>query len=198
MRRMRRPQSGFTLIEILAATAATAVVTLAATAFMLKSLAWFDDLSAKVEMNRHARETFAVLAFGGRAATNGNDGTKNLYGIRGFRQAPGSGLRSSAALSYASNNLTLTPDKFASMSVPCSGVATPIPDCAAAGTPRTVTGWLGKDIQLQAGGKSINGLTVQVTFTITDPFQAQRADGPAAFTETYRTVFTMNREENDP
>jgi prepilin-type N-terminal cleavage/methylation domain-containing protein len=195
---MNRRQSGFTLIELLAASAATAVIILASTAFMLKALAWFDELSAKIEMNRHARETFSVLAFGGQAATNGNDGTKNLYGIRGFQQAPGSGLRSSATLQYASNNLTLTPDKFASMSVPCTGVGTPIPDCASAGSAQTVTGWIGKDIQMQAGGKSINGLTVNVTFTITDPFQAQRAKGPAAFTDTYRTVFTLNRKENNP
>jgi prepilin-type N-terminal cleavage/methylation domain-containing protein len=195
---MSKRQSGFTLIELLATSAATAVVILAATAFMLKALSWFDDLSAKIEMNRHARETFSLLAFGGVSTSSGNDGTKNVYGIRGSFRQPGNGLRSNAALQYTKNNLTLTPDKFASMTVTCTGAGTPIPDCANASSTQTIAGWIGKDIQLAAGGVSVNGLTVNVTFTITDPFQAQRADGPSVFTDTYHTVFTLNRNEDDP
>jgi prepilin-type N-terminal cleavage/methylation domain-containing protein len=196
---MRMRQSGFTLIELLATSAATAVVILAATAFMLKALTWFDELSAKIEMNRHARETYNVLAFGGLSSSTGKDGTKYLYGVRGFNQAPGNGLRTSTNdLQYTSNKLTLNPDKFASMAVKCTGNGTPIPDCGSAGSTQNVTGWIGSDIKLQAGGQSVNNLTVEVTFTITDPFQAQRANGPSAFTEAYHTVFTLNRDEDDP
>ena len=43
-------QRGFTIIELLFASAATGVVILAASAFMLKSLSWYDELAAKVEM----------------------------------------------------------------------------------------------------------------------------------------------------
>lgn len=201
-----RTQRGFTLIEILAATSATAVVTLAATAFMLKALAWFDDLSAKIAMNRHARETFEVLAFGGRSATVGKDGTKNLYGVRGFNKAPPNGLRSNGALQYASNKLTLTPDKFASFTVTCTANNIPIPDCNSPGpgpgpgpgSTKTVQGWIGDDIKLDGGPKGVNNLTVNVTFTITDPFQASRADGPLGFSDSYRTIFTLNRDEDDP
>jgi prepilin-type N-terminal cleavage/methylation domain-containing protein len=195
---MTKRQSGFTLIELLAASTATAVVIIAATAFMLKALTWFDELNAKIEMNRHARETFDLLAYGGMSASSGDDGTKYLYGVRGSNLAPNSGLRSNSALRYSNNSLTLTPDKFAAMTVACTGVAAPIPDCPNGASNRSVQGWIGSDIQMITAGKSINGLTVNVTFTITDAFEAQRAKGPSAFTDTYRTVFTLNRNEDDP
>lgn len=196
---MTRRQAGFTLIELLATSTATGVVMLAATSFMLKSLSWFDELNAKIEINRHARETFDLLAYGGVSASTGKDGTKNVYGVRGSNKEPKDGLRTSAnALQYTNNNLTLLPDRFATITVVCTGDGTPVPDCKDNHSSQAVAGWIGSDIKLDAGGKSINDLTVNVTFTITNPFQAQRAVGPAAFTDTYRTVFTLNRKEDDP
>ncbi len=194
-----RSQRGFTLIELLAASAATGIVILAAGAFMLKSLSWYDELSAKIEINRHARETYDLLAFGGQSASAGKDGTKNLYGLRGFNSAPNNGLRTSSdALQYTSNNLTLTPDSFATMSVTCTGAGTPIPDCKNSSSSQSVSGWIGNDIKLDSGNKGVNGLTAEVTFTITDSFEAQRAKGSAPFTNTYYTSFTLNRDEADP
>ena len=141
----------------------------------------------------------SLLAFGGMSASTGKDGTKNLYGLRGSHQSPGSGLRNSTdALQYTSNNLTLTPDKFAAMTVTCTGNKTPIPDCQDNHSSQSVAGWIGSDIQVGDYNLGVNNLTVTVTFTITDPFQAQRAAGPAPFTEVYRTVFTLNRDEDDP
>ena len=62
-----------------------------------------------------------------------------------------------------------------------------------------MTGWIGSDIKLNAGSRSVvEQPTVEVTFTITEPFETQRADGPAVFAETYHTVFTLNRDEDDP
>ena len=191
-------QRGFTLIELLAASAATAIIILAASAFMLKSLNWFDELSAKIEINRHARQTYNLLAYGGMSASTGKDGTKYLYGIRGRKQQPSNGLRDSTdALQYDSNKLTLTPDKFAAMTVKCTATGLPVPDCTT-GANQSVGGWIGSDIQLADSNNGVNDLTTAVTFTITDPFQAQRADSPRQFTEVYRTVFTLNRDEDDP
>lgn len=192
-------QRGFTIIELLAASAATGIIIVAASAFMLKSLSWYDELSAKIEINRHARETYDLLAFGGRSASAGTDGTKNVYGIRGSNQAPGNGLRTSAgALQYTDNNLTLTPDSFAAMSVSCTGSGAPIPDCKDSQSSQSVAGWIGSDIQMVGGPKSVNNLTVAVSFTMTDSFEAQRAKGPGSFTDVYHAVFTLNRNEVDP
>jgi prepilin-type N-terminal cleavage/methylation domain-containing protein len=192
-------QRGFTIIELLAASAATGIVILAAGAFMLKSLSWFDELSAKIEINRHARETYNLLAFGGMSAGLGKDGTKNLYGMRGFNKAPGNGLRNSTnALQYTSNKLTLTPDSFATLSVRCAGAGIPIPDCKDNHSSQSVSGWIGSDIKVDGGPKGVNNLTAEVTFIITDPFQAQRAIGTAPFTTAYYTSFTLNRDEDDP
>ena len=191
-------QRGFTLMEVMASTGATAVVIAAASAFLLKFLAWYDELSSRIAINRHARETYEVLSLGGRASTSGNDGTKNLYGFRERLQKPSGSLRSNYALSYASNNLTLTPDLMASMSITCTGSGTPMPDCSGGSGAQSVTGWIGTSVSTNTSTRSVSGKTVEVTFTIMNPFQIQRADSPALFAENYHAIFTFNREESDP
>jgi prepilin-type N-terminal cleavage/methylation domain-containing protein len=191
-----KSQRGFTLMEVLASTTATAVVIAAATTFLLRFLAWYDELSAKIAINRHARETYEVLSLGGRYSSNGNDGTPNLYGLRERQQKPGGSQRSNYALQYKSNNLTLTPDMIATMSITCVSPANPLPDCG--GGTKTVTGWIGDDIQMNDGNRSVSGNTVEVTFTVMNPYEVQRAQSPATFAETYNAIFTYNREENDP
>ena len=191
-----RSQRGFTLMEVMASTMATAVVIAAASAFLLRFLAWYDELSAKIAINRHARETYNVLSLGGRSSSTGNDGTYNVYGLRERKQKPGGSQRNNYALQYKSNNITLTPDLIAGMSITCVSASNPLPDCG--GGTKTVTGWLGNNIQMNDGSRSVSGDTVEVTFTITNPFEVQRAQSPATFSETYNAVFTYNREENDP
>lgn len=193
-------QRGFTLIEVLFAAAAAAVVITAATGFMLKGLGWYDELSAKVEMNRHARETYDLMAYGAKSTTAGKDGTKFLYSFRGMNQAPGAPTMRTAqdALQYTSNKLTLTPDVFSTMTVKCTGAGTPVPDCKDNHSNQSEGGWIGSDMTLDGGPKSVNNLTVSVTFVITNAFEAQRANAPAQFSDTYRAVFTLNRDEPDP
>jgi hypothetical protein len=186
-------------MEVMASATATGVVILAANAFMLKALDWFDDLSAKIEINRHARETYDLMAYGAQSSSIGKDGTHNLYAIRGFNAAPHNGMRTSAnALQYTSNKLTVVPDSFATMTVTCTGASTPIPDCKDNHSTQSVAGWIGNDVQLQAGPQAVNGLTVEVSFTITDTPEAVRSQGPTQFSNSYYTVFTLNRDEDDP
>jgi prepilin-type N-terminal cleavage/methylation domain-containing protein len=193
---VKKSQAGFTFIELITASAASGIVILAATAFMLKATSWYGEVSAKIAINRHARETFDVLAFGGQSVNAGNDGTKNVYGIPQRRTAPASGLRSNYALQYTSNNLTLTPDTFAGMTIDCVSAANPLPDCGAGS--KTVQGWLGNDIQINTASRSVLNLTVETTIDVMNPYEIQRAENPVGFHEIYRTVFTLNREEADP
>jgi prepilin-type N-terminal cleavage/methylation domain-containing protein len=197
---LRRPnlssQHGFTLIEVMASTSATAVVIAAATAFLLKFLGWYDELSSRIAINRHARETYEVLSLGARSTSNGNDGTKNVYGIRERFAKPSGSQRSNYAFSYTSNNITLTPDTVASMTIACVSTKNPLPDCGSGN--KTVTGWIGSNMTLSTSSHSVSGKTVEVTFTVMNPFQVQRAVGPALFAENYHAVFTFNREEDDP
>ena len=189
-------QRGFTLMEVMVSTSATAIVIAAASAFLLKFLSWYDELSSRIAINRHARETYEVLSLGARSATSGNDGTKNLYGIRERFAKPSGSQRSSYAFQYKSNNITITPDTIGTMTIACVSTNNPLPDCGSGN--KTVTGWIGDNMTLNDGGRSVSGLTVEVTFTVMNPYQVQRAKAPAMFAETYRTVFTYNREENDP
>lgn len=199
-RRLQRlsSQRGFTLMEVMASTSATAVVIAAASAFLLKFLGWYDELSSKIAMNRHARETYEILSLGGRSSSTGNDGTRNVYGLRERYAIPGSAMRSSYSLSYTSNNLTLTPDLVASMSITCTGSGTPMPDCTEGAGTKTVTGWIGNPVSTNTSSESVAGKTVEVTFTIMNPYQIQRAASPSVFAENYHAIFTFNRDENDP
>lgn len=191
-----RSQRGFTLMEIMASMSATAVVIGAASALLLRCFTWYDELSAKIAINRHARETYDVLSLGGKASSSGNDGTQNVYGIRERKTKPAGSQRSNYAFQYVSNGKTLTPDKVSSMTIACKSPNNPLPDCGAGN--KTVTGWIGDNMTLDDGASSISGYTIRVTFTIVNPFQVQRAKGPAVFAEVYHAVFTENREENDP
>jgi prepilin-type N-terminal cleavage/methylation domain-containing protein len=193
-----RSQRGFTLMEVMVSTMATAVVIVAASAFLLRFLAWYDELSAKIAINRHARETYEVLSLGGLASTSGNDGTMNVYGLRGHFAAPTRSMRSEYSLRYISNNLTLTPDLTASMSIACTGTATPMPDCTSGAGTKTVKGWIGAAVNTNTASRSVSNKTMEVTFTIMNPFQIQRAVSPSVFAENYHAIFTLNRDEDDP
>lgn len=150
-------------------------------------------------MNRHARETYSLLAYGGVSSSTGNDGTKYLYSMRGRHAVPSGGFRNSTdAFQYTSNNLTLTPDQFSTMAVACTGSGTPVPDCTSSGNSQNVTGWMGNAATLNGGSNGVNNQTVAVTFYITNAFEAQRAKAPGLFTERYRAIFTLNLKENDP
>lgn len=193
----KRAQAGFTLMEVMMAGTASMLILLAATAILMRGYRWYDEVQNQLVLNQHARETFDILANGARSTNNGNDGIPYLYGLRGRQAAPtGASLRSNYSLQYASNGLTVTPDRFAAMTVTCTGTAKPLPDCAAAQT-KTVTGWMGNDVGISYTEGNVDGRTINITITITDPVQAQRAENITA-SETYRTTFTMNRDEIDP
>ena len=156
------------------------------------------ELSAKIAMNRHARETYDVFSLGGLASTTGNDGTKNVYGLRERFAPPSSSMRINYGIRYISNNLTLTPDLVAGMSITCTGTAKPMPDCTSGSGTKTVTGWLGSHPQTNTASRSVSGKTVEVTFSIMNPFEIQRAVSPSIFAENYHAIFTLNRDEDDP
>jgi prepilin-type N-terminal cleavage/methylation domain-containing protein len=189
-------QRGFTLMEVMASTTATAVVIAAATAFLLHFLTWYAELTARIEINRHARETFELLSLGGISSSTGNDGTKNVYGLRERKTKPSGSQRVNYALSYVSNGLTLAPDKIGSMTITCVSTNNPLPDCGTGS--KTVSGWIGDNMVLNDGARSVKANTLEVTFVIVNPFQIQRAKSPTLFAETYHAIFTENREENDP
>lgn len=192
-------QRGFTLIELMSVCAAMGILMLAGSAFMLKALAWHGEISGKIEMNRHAREAYELWAYGGRSASNGNDGTKNVYGVRGQHDAPKKDeLRNSTgSLIYKYNNITLTADRFATMTVACKAAGNPIPACTNTSS-KTVTGWMGDDATIKRKAGSLGRGWATIEYTVTNAFEAQRAAAPAQFTDTYQTVFALNRHEDDP
>ena len=92
----------------------------------------------------------------------------------------------------------MTGDALPSQTISCTAATRPLPDCNSAGQNKTVTGWIGNAFKVNTANRAIAGRTVEVTVTLTDPFQARRADNPATATQTYRTLFTLNRDMGDP
>jgi Tfp pilus assembly protein PilW len=195
----KRAQAGFTLVEVMFASVASMAVLMPALVFMFRSYDWYATVESELMLNRKARQVFDVIGNGARASANGTDGTPNLYGLRGRKAAPAaSSLRSSYNFQYASNNLTVTGDALSTQTITCTAAGVPLPDCASSGDSKTVAGWIGDDFRVNTTGRIIAGRTVEVTVTLTDPFQAQRAYEASSATQTYRTVFTLNRDTVDP
>jgi prepilin-type N-terminal cleavage/methylation domain-containing protein len=190
-------QRGFTLIELLMSATAASVIMVAASSFMVRALGWHDELSAKLEMNRHARETWRVLAYGGKGPAAGRDGTNYVYGVRGRKNKPGRGMRSEYAFEYTSNHITLAPDRSASMMVTCTGSGQPVPGCGASGSTKRVEGWMAADVDVD-DKYTVANETVEIEMTVMSPYQIQRAKDTSAFKDSYRAIFTLNRMENDP
>jgi prepilin-type N-terminal cleavage/methylation domain-containing protein len=193
----RSRQAGFTLLEVMIASVASMAVIAPAIAVMFNAFDWYAQIQSAIAINREARQVMDVIGNGAHMTVTGNDGRPEAYGIRG-RQAPPSGtLRSNYTLQYQSNNFTVNGDSLASLTITCTAIGQPLPDCPSAGSSRTVAGWIGNDVSLSTNRSPANR-TVEVTVTITDPFQAQRAVNSASATESYRTSFTLNRDMADP
>ena len=193
----KKAQAGFTLIEVMIASVASMAVIAPAIAVMFNAFGWYAEIQSRIALNREARQAFDLIGSGAKSTANGNDTYPYLYGVRGRKTAPAGTLRSNYALQYQSNNLTANGDSVASMTVTCTVAGAPLPDCAGNET-KTVAGWIGNDLSLNSTSRSVVGRTVETTVTITDPFQAQRAVNPAFASETYRTIFTLNRDIADP
>ena len=195
----KRAQAGFTLLEVMIASVTSMAVLMPALVFMLRSYDWYASVESELVLNRKARQVFDLIGNGARTSTNGNDGNPILYGFHGRHAAPtASSLRSNYKLQYTSNNLTVGGDELASQTITCTGSGVPLPDCSSSGQSKTVTGWIGDAFTLNTSTRNIAGRTVEVTATLTDPFQAQRAEDAATATQTYRTILTLNRDTSDP
>lgn len=193
----KNAQAGFTLIEVMIASVASMAVIAPAIAVMFNAFGWYAEIQSQIALNREARQAFDLIGNGAKASSNGNDAKPYLYGVRGRKAAPAGTLRSNYTLQYQSNNLTATGDSITSMTVTCTAAGVPLPDCVGTET-KTVAGWIGKDLSLNTATRSVVGRTVETMVTIGDPFQVQRAVNPTSASETYRTIFTLNRDIADP
>lgn len=195
-------QRGFTLIELMMAGMISFLLAMVCVSMLRQSSDLNTGLKARLRLNAQARQAFEVIGNGGEmpAGTTGGDGTRNIYGIHGrFIPQANTALRQNYQLVLSSNGQQIAGDSFSAKTVTCKGPKDPLPDCATAGTQKTVTGWLGDDPTINYQNRSAAGYTAEATITLTDAARAVRIKKPADATDTYRNGFTMNREvQSDP
>lgn len=174
MKSRRDAQQGFTLIELMVAGTISLILLAAIGGVLSDSLRTAAALNSQAAINRHAREIFDILAFGGSNA-NANDTTplpfKYVFGLRG-RNPTGSDMFAMPAATSTSpllaRNLNggtrlyrfglsrtgstpqgdpidaLLAEQIQEVTVACTGTDLPVQGCAVA-TSVTMQGYLRSD-----------------------------------------------------
>ncbi|WP_434620428.1 PulJ/GspJ family protein [Azospirillum sp. B2RO_4] len=223
MKSRRDAQRGFTLIELMVAGTISLILLAAIGGVLSDSLRTAAALNSQVAINRHAREIFEILAFGG---SNENANTTPLpfnyvFGLRGRNPTGGSDMFAMPAASSPSPLLArdingstrlyrfglgrtgttpqgdpidaLLAEQVQEVTVPCTGTDLPVQGCAVA-TSATMQGYLRSDPTLSTSA-SPNRVTT-LAFQLIDP-QVQGAPHTynTDYTVTYWTAFTGLQEK---
>jgi type II secretory pathway pseudopilin PulG len=186
---------GFTLPELMIATMMTLLMGLPAYLLLERGNEFAEATRSRLALNAQARQVWTLLGSGsanlsGVTSQKDADGFSYVEGMRSLAAAPtGNTLRNSGQFTLQDSPLSISGDAFPMQTVTCTGAANPIPDCVSTET-HNVQGWLGSDPSI-----SVSGRNASVLLTLTDPFEAQRANSaPSTATEQYRTIFTLNGE----
>lgn len=189
--------AGFTLAETLVAGTLVLLLVLPAMEILSRTYRFVGSVQSRARQSQEARQVLGLLGDGtAEFGTQANPrGFRMVEGLRGRATLPQNWpLRSVTApgqFVMTDANVRVDGDAVAPVQVACTGAGAPIPDCTGTEV-RSVQGWLGADPQLAQAGR-----TISVGIAITDPFQARRRDPDLArITETFRTLFTANVEQN--
>lgn len=189
--------AGFTLVETLVAGTLALLLVLPAVEMLSRTYRFVGSVQGRARQSQEARQVLGLLG-DGTAEFGAQDNPrrfKMVEGLRGRMALPQSWpLRSGTApgqFVMSDGNVQAAGDTMAAVEVACTSAGVPIPDCTGTEV-RSVQGWLGADPKLEQAGR-----TISVGIAITDPFQARRRDPDLArITETFRTLFTANVEQN--
>lgn len=188
-------EAGYTLIELMIAASICMFVVIPAMALLTGTLRIFDQAEARIAFNQQARQAMRLIGDGGFALTgSGKDKTSYAYGLHG-RNAAFAAPVSNHRLSLTNNGITIDGDRMAPVSVPCKAKNKPITGCKNASDTQSMQGWLDGDLSIDGTNRSIKGRTAEVSFAIVNPY---RRAATAMDRETYRAIFTLNRDEVDP
>ena len=214
---------GFTLIELLIASVLALVLMLTTTTILFQALEFADRQRLRPALNDKARETFELLGDGGCCDefTN-NDRHGRLLGMRDRFSFD----RDASSLGGVLNEyrlqlddpidfkvLTVIGPQISQFTIKCRGDDDPVQGCGVLGNTRTVRGYLARDprlyVDIDSSGdtsdrsvdddeRGITNRTIETEFMLIQPYQANRARFRSdEVRESYRTIFTFNRSQND-
>lgn len=201
----RPDEAGFTLVEVLVAGSLVVLLALPAMSLLRATYGFVDSMQSRFRLDAEARQITTLLGDGSALLANAgtSTGSRGQAMVEGMHSrsvtsglspadAPPTGSQLSASFQFVlpDGGLTLAGDTFPTLSIACSGAATPLPACTGSET-RTVAGWLGSAPTL-----TLSGQVMAVGLTLTDPFRAPHVANPASATETFRTMFNLNVETN--
>lgn len=188
----RQSQAGFTLIELMLASTLGLILLIAALGILYDSANIADVLRSRANLNAAARESFDLLLDGGIS------GSQEIFGLRGLHAAPaGTDLQvpggQRVRLLNNGGSVALEGPRTAPATITCITAADPIPACAGAGA-MTVQGYLG-GVPTLSGARSVATRTQALELLLFNPSLLRRTDvGGLQGIETYRTIFTLNRD----
>ena len=193
----RQSQAGFTLIELMLASTLGLILLVAALGILYDSADIADVLRSRANLNAAARESFDLLLDGGIS------GTREIFGLRGLHAAPAAtelqvpGGQRGRLLNNGAT-VALEGPRTAPATIACIAAGDPIPACTGAGA-MTVQGYLGGAPVLSGARGITDGggadRTQEIELPLFNPSLLRRTDvGSQRGIETYRTIFTLNRD----
>lgn len=187
-------QGAFTLVEVMFASFLGFLLILSVFGILFQSMDLAASLETKAKLNAQARETLDMLGDGG------NDGVNDVFGLRGMNVAeiPGN-MRDQYRIALSNNGGTLETATFTLLTIMCEGAEDPLTDCV--GTePIDVKGYVEQLNVNIANERNINDIntvirTREIEIMIIDPVGiARKMNPPRSNRETYRTIYTLNKD----
>lgn len=189
---------GFTLVELMIASVIAAGLAYAGFEVLRLGMEFSAENEARLRINEQARASFRTLVEGGRAAPgqSGDDGTRQVYGLRASVVTPSDTTASGGQLLYQNNGLLLSGDEVPSFEVQCTGMGEPIATCPNASDTVTVRGWV-QDVSLDTASLAIDGRTIDVVLALADPMLLRRPTAKEGAASD-RIVLLVRRIADDP
>lgn len=205
MAHSRFNQSGFSLVELLVASTLFLILSLAIFQIVIHAEYMSASMITQVKQNSQARELFEILADGGVVAGGSpTDATQRIAGYHSYKINPWESelklINRIINLEHPTQPSTIKTSSYPqTFTITCTEAEKPIKHCLNYGSKEIIDGYI--DSIKTSSERSLDSRTVEVVFTIIDPYKVPLDDREARYiqeeySEPYWTIFTLNRDKH--